>query len=166
VTAPGLAALDVTEGAPRTATLRVTLRVQEAEVALLDASGEPLVRGSVDLDYFSPPSAGQSLALAAGAEGRSGLGFDADRLDALRRRVAALTRAAAQVFASPAELVIEFQDPAQDGSRGRATVEPFRAGLRCYQRVDTWALSYGGALSPLTGAVLDAVRGWLVAGPR
>ncbi len=40
---------------PREVGLQVTLRVQEAEVALLGADGAPVRRGRADLDYTRPP---------------------------------------------------------------------------------------------------------------
>jgi B12 binding domain len=55
VAAHGLVAVLSPPGGARRATLRISLRIQEAEVALLDASGAPLQRGRIELGYLRPP---------------------------------------------------------------------------------------------------------------
>jgi hypothetical protein len=53
--AHGLAVVEVPRGMRQSITLQVTLRVQEAEVALLDISGKPVARARADLSYVRPP---------------------------------------------------------------------------------------------------------------
>ncbi len=58
VAAHGLVAIIGPPGAARRMTLQISLRVQEAEVALLDDMGVPVRRGRVELGYLRPPPPG------------------------------------------------------------------------------------------------------------
>lgn len=56
VAADGLVAIAAPPGEPgHIAEVRVALRVQEAELALLDGAGRPVARGRAELGYFEPP---------------------------------------------------------------------------------------------------------------
>ena len=57
LTSSGVVLLPVPPGAPSLRSVQVSLRVQEAEVALLGADGLPLARGRCELGYLKRPGA-------------------------------------------------------------------------------------------------------------
>jgi len=70
------------------------------------------------------------------------------------------------VVPSLTDVVVEYEDGAQEAKRGRVVIQPFVDGCRHFLRVGEFALSHGGELTPKTEAMLGAVRDWLAAAAK
>ena len=61
------------------------------------------------------------------------------------------------------DVLVEYADDQQPDGRGWAVIQPFQEGGRHYRRVGDFAISYGGALTAKTKAMLAAIEAALAA---